>query len=478
MADKTDKNPKPEDENGEDNLPRMISESASMIRSLFMEGQALTRARKGKVIEDLVESSSPNADFLILVVLSCTIATFGLITNSPAVIIGAMLVAPLMSPILGLSMASITGRSDLFKRSALAILEGFGSAVALSALLAFLTHSLPFGSLARVSSEVAARTTPSLLDLGIALAGGAAAAYALAHPRLSAALPGVAIATALMPPLCTIGIGIALLNTSIIFGALLLFITNLAAISFSGIVTFALMGFSPRKITENEGLSRSVWISALLVMAISVPLAFFAWSSLHETRLYSRTSAAVLESIPPGISASLEEINIKTEGQVKNIEVVLRTSKELSHSQVVAMQSDIADRLQRPVALELVTIPMQMLNPLNPPTPTPTVTPTSLRSPTPTITPTPTLQPTVTVQPSPTPLAAFVSASRGANVYAAPDGEILFRLPQNTAVWVEASAFERIGSAIWVPVRDIFNRSGWLAISQLDIDASSLPEDN
>jgi uncharacterized hydrophobic protein (TIGR00271 family) len=476
MTENSDKKAKPEKDSGEDNLPEMISKSASMFRSLFKEGQTLSRARKASVIQDLVESSSPNADYLILVVLSCTIATFGLITNSPAVIIGAMLVAPLMSPILGLSMASITGRSDLFKRSVLAILEGFGSAVALSAILAFLTYRLPFGSLARVSSEVAARTTPSLLDLGIALAGGAAAAYALAHPRLSAALPGVAIATALMPPLCTIGIGIALLNTTIIFGALLLFITNLAAISFSGIVTFALMGFSPRKIRGNEDLSRSVWISALLVMVISVPLAFFAWSSLYETRLYSRASAAVLESIPPGISASLQEISIKTDGQVKNIEVVLRTSRELSHTQVVAMQSDIADRLQRPVALELVTIPMQMLNPLNPPTPTATATPTPLRSPTPTITPTPTLQPTATLQPSPTSVAAFVAVSRGVNVYDAPDGEVLFRLPQNTAVWVDGSAFERVDSVVWVPVRDIFNRAGWVVISQLDIDAGSLPE--
>jgi hypothetical protein len=313
------------------------------------------------------------------------------------------------------------------------------------------------------------------MDLGIALAGGAAAAYALAHPRLSAALPGVAIATALMPPLCTIGIGIAMLESPVFLGALLLFITNLAAISFSGIVTFALMGFSPKKISESEEFSRSVWVSALLVMIISIPLVFFAWNSLYETRLYSRANAAVLESIPPKVSASLVEINIMTNGQVKNIEVVLRTSRELSYAEVVAMQSDIANRLQKPVALELVTIPMQMLNPLNPPTPTPTITPTPRLPPTATITPTATIQPTATLQPSPTPVPAFVTAARGANVFDAPDGDFLYRLPQNTALWVGAALYEQVGSVIWVPVRDTFGRAGWVAINHLDINADSLP---
>ena len=90
-----------------------------------------------------------------------------------------------------------------------------------------------------------ARTRPTPFDLGVALAGGAAAAYALAQPKLSAALPGVAIATALMPPLCAVGIGVAVGNLEVALGALLLFLTNLAAISFAGIMVFVLLGFRP-----------------------------------------------------------------------------------------------------------------------------------------------------------------------------------------------------------------------------------------
>jgi len=452
-----------------------VKKSASMILDLLKEGTRLTRAQKAAVISDLYETSSPNTDYFVLVILSCTIATLGLIVNSPAVIIGAMLVAPLMSPILGLSMASISGQSGLFKHSGLAILEGFGSAVALSALLAFLTYRLPHGDLARIPSEVLARTNPSLLDLGIALAGGAAAAYALAHPKLSAALPGVAIATALMPPICTIGIGISMLDGSIILGALLLFLTNLAAISFSGIITFALMGFSPRRVSEQEETSRNMRISALLVLIISIPLGIFAYNSLNEARMVQRTSAAVLASIPPAVKASLVELYISSQGDTKNIEVVLRTSKELTHAEVVAMQSDIADQLQRAVALELVTIPMQHLNPLNPPTATPTITPTARISPTSTVTLTPSPMPTETPVPSPTPLPAFIVSSRGADVYDAPGGNFLFKLPQNAAVWLNAFSAQQLERDLWVEVRDNFGRSGWLLVNHLDIDPDMLP---
>ena len=168
----------------------------------------LSPERQMEVLEELAQTSSPGFDYYLLVILSCTIATFGLITNSVAVIIGAMLVAPLMSPILGLSIASVAGDRQLFERAVIALFRGVILAIALSAALSWVAQMLPFDALKEIPSEVLSRTHPSPYDLVIALAGGAAAAYALAQPQLSAALPGVAIATALMPPLCTVGIGI------------------------------------------------------------------------------------------------------------------------------------------------------------------------------------------------------------------------------------------------------------------------------
>ncbi len=205
----------------------------------------LSAERRHEVLAELEQASSPGFDYFLLVFLSCSIATFGLITNSIAVIIGAMLVAPLMSPILGLSLASLVGEQHMFRRAVVGLIEGVLLSIVLAFLWGTIAQVLPFDLLVEVPQEIMTRTRPTPFDLGIALAGGATAAYAMAQPRLSAALPGVAIATALMPPVCTVGIGLSLGDLDIAIGAGLLFLTNLAAISFAGIIVFAALGFRP-----------------------------------------------------------------------------------------------------------------------------------------------------------------------------------------------------------------------------------------
>ena len=340
----------------------MIARWLKRIFPAPQKSRNLSQTRKAIVLNDLVDSSSPGFDYLVLIILSCTIATFGLLIDSAAVIIGAMLVAPLMSPILGLSMASISGFSRLFRRSLIAILQGTGLAVVLSAVIAFLSYRLPYGELAQISGEVLARTSPSPIDLGIALSGGAAAAYALAHPRLSAALPGVAIATALMPPLCTVGIGIAFNEGSIVLGASLLFITNLVAISFAGVVTFALMGFGARDFKKHNSLSQSLTISAVLVIVIGILLAVLAWNTISEAHLYNQTNSVIMESISRYTEASLVDLSITSESDVKNISATLRVARELTEAEAIELRSEISKALNSPVSLDLTTIPMQVFD--------------------------------------------------------------------------------------------------------------------
>ena len=429
--------------------------------------ERISREHKQEVLDGLIDASNPDIDYFILVFLACSIATFGLITNSATVIIGAMMISPLMYPILSLSMASITGHSRLFKQSIIAILKGVGLAVALSSLIAFLTYKLPLGALASVSNEVLLRTSPTLIDLLIALAGGAAAAYALAHPQLSAALPGVAISISLMPPLCTVGIGIALAQPPIIFGALLLYVTNLTAISFSAMLTFATMGFGPKRASDNEKVSQSVSVTLILVLAVSIPLGLFALNSLKEARIFNQARNAIIEGVSGYTEAMLVDLKITSEGETKKLDAVLRTSRPLSHAEVVALQSHIADRLQEPVALELVNIPMLLLDPLNPPIPTATdaPVPTATLTASPTNTPVPTATPIPTATPSP----AFIKPSRGARVYDKPAGNIIFQLPQNAAVWVRVQSVQIVNKTSWVEISDTFGRSGWVNLGDLDI---------
>ncbi len=471
MSQKTNSEPASVKENGIRKFTNRISTVIQRFLSFLFNEQKLTRERKTIVLDSLKESSSPGVDFFILILLSCMIATLGLLTNSAAVIIGAMLIAPLMSPILGLAMASINGLSKFFRQSLLAILEGAALAVALSAVIAFVAYRLPFGILAAIPSEVWSRTSPSPIDLGIGLAGGAAAAYALAHPRLSAALPGVAISTALMPPLCTVGIGIAFTNSTIIFGAFLLFLTNLIAISFAGIITFAVMGFGPRNLDESEHISRSFSISSALVLIVGLLLAILAWNTILEARFYSQASSAIIESTNQYTTASLVDLKISSEAGTKNLVVTLRTNRNLSHAEAVALQDELSRKLKGPIGLELITIPMEILDPKNTPTPTPTITQTPVISPTATQTPSPSPTATITPQPSPTPAPAFISYGRqkGADIFAQPNEDMIFHLPENSAGWVMLQTRQTSDAADWVEIRDIFGRTGWVKINLLDI---------
>ena len=193
-----------------------------------------------------------------------------------------------------------------------------------------------------------------------------------------------------MPPLCTVGIGISLASPEVTFGALLLFLTNFVAITFAGIVTFGLLGFRPISPDESRRrLRQSTYISATLVLLISVPLVLLSLRFVSEARLERTvrdTVAAKVQALP---DAQLVEVKVDSAGGVLLLQVTVRTSRQATYQEVVALQEAIATDLQRSIELQLVVVPVTKLDPLIPPTFTPTFTPGP--SSTPTYTPTPTL---------------------------------------------------------------------------------------
>jgi len=454
----------------------------------------LTSERRKEVLEQLSSASSPNFDYFVLVILSTSIATLGLLTDSAAVVIGAMLVAPLMSPILGLSLASVAGEQHVFRRAVIALVQGVLLAIMLSAGISWIATSLPFYGFDTLPGEILSRTRPTPFDLGIALAGGAAAAYALAQPKLSAALPGVAIATALVPPLCTVGIGLSLGRSDVSLGALLLFLTNLVTISFAGIAVFAALGFRPQLQPHAErGVGREIMISATLVLAVTVPLIVLSLGFVGQARLERAAlnleqavrQAVVLElaAIP---QAQLADIEILPENSTIQLVVTVRTPRTLAHPEVITLQKNIATRLQRPIALKLIVVPMIRLDPLVPPTHTPTplpgptgtptpppLPPTATHTPippthTPTLTPTPSSTPTPTVSNTPTPVLAYISNTGGLGVYLRdlPAGTIIGSLPERAPVQILYRRETALGLE-WIEVRDALGRTAWVQAAYL-----------
>ena len=332
-----------------------------IIEKYFGE-QKITETRKAIVLNDLVNASSPGNDFFIMILFSSAIATFGLIADLSVVTIGAQLIDPLMSPILGLAIASLSGLQRMFNRSFVAIVKGAGAAIGISALISFFTYRLPYSIHASIPHEVMVRTTASPFDLGIAIVGGAAAAYALAHPRLDAALPGVAIATALMPPLCTIGFGVAFQSTFIVLGAALQFFTNYAAITFAAIITFALLGFGPNKFKKDEDLSHSVLVSAIMVLIIAIPLMMLAWNSVSTARLDNRVSDVIMGNLPDSVQPQLVDLEINSVENKTDITVTLRMVRELTSPETLFLHTVLVDQMGTPVTMRVVILPMQIID--------------------------------------------------------------------------------------------------------------------
>lgn len=303
--------------------------------------------------EAMTHSARPGVNYFVLIVLSCIIATLGLLLNSGAVVIGAMLVAPLMSPILAFSLGLVLGDVRLMRLSLEAVFKGVALAIIVAVFVGVLS---PFKQL---TGEIMARTHPTLLDLAVALASGMAGAYALARKDVSAALPGVAIAVALMPPLAVMGLGLSLGNAQVAGGAFLLFATNVGSISLAGAIVFMLLGIHPQ--TWQPETQRQVWHRlsgfTLLLLVIAIPLVVIMGGVMRDTAT-RQAIREVLETQIASQGGELDEFEYRTERDDLVVVVTLRSVHPLDQTAVDAAATALGGRLGRPVTLQVVVLPV------------------------------------------------------------------------------------------------------------------------
>jgi len=219
-----------------------------------------------------------NVDFMMMMCLSTAIASLGLIQNSTAVVIGAMVVAPLMTPLIGAGLALVQGNTIFFRDSIKAMGFGIGAALLISLFLGFIVP------MEELTPELLARGAPTIIDLGVAFLSGAAAAYAVARPSLLGALAGVAIAAALVPPLATVGISLAAGVWEISEGAAILFATNLVAIILGAAAIYRRLGIQGSRLGRGLPLwgRRTVLFLCLLAVILTAPLGYRLAHQLRE----------------------------------------------------------------------------------------------------------------------------------------------------------------------------------------------------
>lgn len=458
---------------------RSPSFTEKILRAFWKGARPLTATEREEIITELTPLSSPGFDFFLLVVLSTSIATLGLLTNSPAVIIGAMLVAPLMSPILSIGLASVIGDSGMLRSAVSALLRGAFLSILLSFVLTVINANLPILYLQQLPQEVINRTHPSPIDLVIALAGGFAAAYALTRENLSAALPGVAIATALMPPLCTIGIGLAFHDMEVATGATLLFVTNAVTIAFAAGLVFFLRGFGSRRIRREKRLPQSLFLSAGLMTLLLIPLTFFSFQFFKNASDNRMIREVIVDQVTRFNGSELDTMSVQRNPEGLDIVLTIRTNRLLRYDQVVSLQESLVKELNQPVSLKVNQVFAERLDPLQPPTLTPTRTPpftiTTGPSPTSTITFTPTSSPTSTpsitptMTPSSTPTATSLPQQMQVGpvslpplrIYQQPGGPVIGYIDPGKPIYrlYQTQIYQGL---VWVQVRDSESRVGWV----------------
>ncbi len=287
----------------------------------------------------LRDEGRASSSFVMLMLLSTILVTVGLYLNSASVVIGAMLLAPLMQPIVAFSMGLLREDATLSLESLKSI--GIGVLVTLltSALIAWI---LPFE---HMTQEMAGRIKPSILDMIVAIVSGVAAAYVKNNTKIAGTLAGVAIAVALVPPIATAGIGLGWGDFVMLYQAFLLFLTNLVGIIFAASVLFFMQGFSPMK-RAKKGLFYTLVISLL----ITIPLFDSFVTMVQNAKIISSLENTTFRVESKEIT--LQNVSLTRDHKTEVIKCELLLNKTLSNQEIRKLKAKIEEKLGKKVKLE------------------------------------------------------------------------------------------------------------------------------
>lgn len=287
--------------------------------------------------DEVVAQISDGVDFhgatLWVLIFAIFIASLGLNVNSTAVIIGAMLISPLMGPIIGMGLAVGIADLKLFKRA----LTNYLITTVISVVTATIYFTI--SPITEAQSELLARTSPTLYDVLIALFGGAAGILAISTKSKNNVIPGVAIATALMPPLCTAGYGLAVSNTSYFFGAFYLYFINTVFIAFTTCIGVRLLHFHRKKFVDREKMKRVNYYIISIVIITMLPAGYMTWSIIKQSVIENNIEKFVRDELN---NSGTYIISHEYDSKTKTLSVVA-IGKPISVGAIAKAQKSMAD---------------------------------------------------------------------------------------------------------------------------------------
>lgn len=297
----------------------------------------------------LWRGAEPSFTYYVMLFLSGVISSLGLLAGSTAAIIGAMIVAPLMGPIVAVAFAITMGNRRLLKRAGLSVV----TSVLLTVGTAYLICQII--GLNTLNSEILERTQPTLIDLAIGLAAGAAGSFAKTRKDVADALPGVAIAVALVPPLSVIGIGIAFGDSAVFIGSTLLFLTNLAGIILSGGLVFIWQDYGSLR-RAKSGLTASTIVLCLL----GIPLGFSMRDLIIEERARTLVGRLIRRETNTYSDTDIRALRISDRGDYLLIDLeVAAPVDSISEKQVNLVHQFLEQEMERPIQMSVSIFPAE-----------------------------------------------------------------------------------------------------------------------
>lgn len=294
--------------------------------------------------------------FFTLMFLSVVLAVLGLIADSTAVVIGAMLVAPLMAPVLAASAGLVMGWPQRIRRNLWLVGVASVGAVALAVGIGFFVRS----ELDPLPGEILARTRPNLFDLGIACAAGAAGAYSFVRRQASDALAGAAVAVALVPPLSVIGLTLSAGELPMAGGATLLFLANVAGVLMSGAATFLVAGLVPgqRLLSSGSRIQDGLRWAAIATIIVILPLQF-GQNRFLPPAADNESVENVVDDWAEETGSQLEtvDVGVAVEDGVAKVDLVVTTPDEDPPVEEIAQQ--ISQELDQPVTVDVQVVETQ-----------------------------------------------------------------------------------------------------------------------
>ena len=295
-----------------------IGQNIQGIWSFFKETISF---KEGADIESTIRNIREGINFkgpnVWVLICSIVVASVGLNVNSTAVIIGAMLISPLMGPIRGIGLGVGTNDISLIIES----LKNFGIAVGISLLTAWIYFLI--SPISELTPELEARTGPNLMDVFIAFFGGLAGIIAASRGDNSTVIPGVAIATALMPPLCTAGYGLAIGNFQFFFGASYLFLLNTLFICLSTIIVVRYLKFPLRQFIDPKVQKKVAWTSYILLFLVVIPAVFLFYAKVQET-VFKENAKRFVNQVVLSDESLRADFTYEYDGDNSQVEIFLR----------------------------------------------------------------------------------------------------------------------------------------------------------